>query len=71
MPKWLTSFILVTALLGGAEVWGHMRKTAHKSWYHVKDWLEKTIGRAVKLGCGLKIRCARVQVTRFGNRIFL
>jgi len=50
MPKWLTSFILVTAMLSGAEVWGHMRKTEHKSWYHVKDWLEKTIGRAVKLG---------------------
>ena len=28
-------------------MWGQGLKTEHKSWYHVKVWLEKTTGRAV------------------------
>lgn len=34
-------------VLGDSILWGQGLKTAHKSWYHVKVWLEKTTGRAV------------------------
>jgi len=34
-------------VLGDSILWGQGLKTEHKSWYHVKVWLEKTTGRAV------------------------
>lgn len=34
-------------VLGDSVLWGQGLKTEHKSWYHVKVWLEKTTGRAV------------------------
>jgi lysophospholipase L1-like esterase len=34
-------------VLGDSILWGQGLKTEHKSWYHVKIWLEKTTGRAV------------------------
>jgi hypothetical protein len=34
-------------VLGDSVMWGQGLKTEHKSWYHVKVWLEKTTGRAV------------------------
>lgn len=34
-------------VLGDSILWGQGLKTEHKSWYHVKVWLETTTGRAV------------------------
>jgi lysophospholipase L1-like esterase len=34
-------------VLGDSILWGQGLKTEHKTWYHVKVWLEKTSGRAV------------------------
>ena len=34
-------------VLGDSVLWGQGLKTEHKSWYHVKVWLEKTTGRAI------------------------
>lgn len=34
-------------VLGDSVLWGQGLKTEHKSWYHVKVWLEKTTGRTV------------------------
>src|SRR5687767_15858873 len=34
-------------VLGDSVLWGQGLKTEHKSWYHVKVWLEKTTGKAV------------------------
>src|SRR6266550_2549646 len=34
-------------ILGDSIMWGQGLKTEHKSWYHVKVWLEKTSGQAV------------------------
>ena len=34
-------------VLGDSILWGQGLKTEHKSWYHVKVWLQKTTGRAV------------------------
>ena len=34
-------------VLGDSILWGQGLKTEHKSWYHVKVWLEKRTGRAV------------------------
>ena len=34
-------------VLGDSILWGQGLKTQHKSWFHVKVWLEKTTGRTV------------------------
>jgi lysophospholipase L1-like esterase len=34
-------------VLGDSILWGQGLKTEHKSWYHVKVWLEKNTGRPV------------------------
>ena len=42
-----TSRPLNMLVLGDSILWGQGLKTEHKSWYHVKVWLETTTGRAV------------------------
>jgi len=34
-------------VLGDSVLWGEGLKTEHKSWYHVKTWIEKNTGRTV------------------------
>ncbi|HJP90337.1 MAG TPA: SGNH/GDSL hydrolase family protein [Pyrinomonadaceae bacterium] len=34
-------------VLGDSVLWGEGLKTEHKSWYHVKLWIERTTGRSV------------------------